>query len=192
VIRENETFERLLDTMKRAAGALRAGEVPFLLGGSLACWARGGPRTDHDVDFMVRPEHAEEGLRALERAGMRPERPPEHWLLKAWDGDVLVDLIYEPSGCTVDEAMFARGDDLDVHAVRMRVASLEDVLATKLLALSEQNLDYRGVLEIARALREQIDWSLVHDATSHSPYARAFFTLIGELGVVQADLFAAA
>ena len=27
---------------------------------------------------------------------MTPERPPEEWLVKAWDGDMLVDLIFDP------------------------------------------------------------------------------------------------
>jgi hypothetical protein len=39
------------------------------------------------------------------------------------------------------------------------------------------------VLEIARALREQVDWQRVHRETSSSPYAKAFFTLVDELGV---------
>src|SRR5581483_2329984 len=130
-------------SMRKASAALRDAEVPFLLGGGLACWARGGPPTDHDVDFLLRPEHAEAGLEALAAAGMTPERPPENWLLKAYDGEVLVDLIFEPSGVEVDDAMFERADWLEVRSVRMHVASLEDVLATKLMALSEQDLDYR-------------------------------------------------
>ena len=27
---------------------------------------------------------------------MRAEDPPEEWLVKAWDGDTLVDLIFPP------------------------------------------------------------------------------------------------
>jgi predicted nucleotidyltransferase len=181
----NESFERLLETMKHSARALREAEVPFLLGGSLACWARGGPRTDHDVDFLVRPADAEAGLDALEHAGMRAERPPENWLLKAYDNGILVDLIFEPCGFTVDTAMFERAEELDVGAVRMRVASLEDVLATKLLALGEQHLDYRPVLELARTLREQIDWATVRATTQGSPFAKALFTLLEELGIVE-------
>jgi Nucleotidyl transferase of unknown function (DUF2204) len=183
VNRQRESFERLLETMKHAAGALREADVPFLLGGGLACWARGGPPSDHDVDFLVRPADAETGLEALAQAGMEIERPPEHWLVKASDDGVLVDLIFEPSGFTVDDAMFGRAEEMDVHSVRMLVASLEDVLATKLLALSEQDLDYSPVLKIARALREQVDWDAVRRATAASPYAKAFFTLVEELGI---------
>jgi hypothetical protein len=79
--------------------------------------------------------------------------------------------------------MFDRAEELEVHAVRMMVASLDDVVTTKLMALSEQNLDYRSVLEIARTLREQIDWEWVRRQTVSSPFAKAFFTLVEELGI---------
>ena len=183
MIRETESFDRILETMKTAAGVLQEAGVPFLLGGGLACWARGGPPTDHDVDFLVRPEHAEPGLAALDDAGLETERPPEHWLVKAYDDGVLVDLIFEPSGLRVDDGMFERAEELEVNAVRMQVASLDDVMTTKLMALSAQDLDYRSVLEIARTLREQIDWQRVRRDTAGSPYAKAFFTLVDELGI---------
>jgi hypothetical protein len=41
------------------------------------------------------------------------------------------------------------------------------------------------VLQLARALREQIDWSFVRSRSDGSPFARAFFTLVEELGIVQ-------
>jgi len=39
------------------------------------------------------------------------------------------------------------------------------------------------VLEIARACREQIDWDVLRGETEQSPYAKAFFTLVDELGL---------
>ena len=89
---------------------------------------------------------------------MRPERPPEEWLLKAWDGDTLVDLIYCPKGLPVDDDLIARGEELSVLGMDIRVMALEDVMATKLMALTEHSLRYESLLQIARALREQIDW----------------------------------
>jgi hypothetical protein len=41
------------------------------------------------------------------------------------------------------------------------------------------------VLELARSLREQIGWESVRERTAASPFARAFFTLIEELGIVE-------
>jgi hypothetical protein len=180
-----ENFPELIESMKRASAALRDAEIPYMLGGGLAAWARGGPPTEHDVDFFVLPEDAERALEALVEAGMKPERPPEGWLLKAWDGDTLVDLIYSPAGGDVDPGYFERAEQMEVAAQRLPVASLGDVLATKLMALNEQLSDMSSVLEIARSLREQIDWDFVRAQTESSPFAKAFFTLVEELGIVE-------
>jgi hypothetical protein len=174
----------LVDTMKRAAAALRKAEIPCMLGGGLAAWARGGPPTDHDVDFFVRESDAERSLAALVAAGLRPERPPEEWLLKAYDGDVLVDLIFRPSGGAVSQPHFERASELEVLGQTLLVASVDDVLVTKLLALTEQRPDFQAVLALARALREQIDWDYVRERTSESPFAQAFFVLVEGLGIV--------
>lgn len=179
----DEEFETLLETMKRAAAALRDAEVPYALAGGLAVWARGGPQTEHDVDFLVKPADAERAQSALAASGMRPERPPEPWLLKAYDGDVMIDLIFEPNGGPVDDSWFERAEELELRAMRMPVASLEDVLVTKLLSLTEQEPDYSGVLELARAVREQIDWDEVRRRTDAAPMAQAFFTLIEGLEI---------
>src|SRR5438105_14293532 len=176
-------FDELLGSMKRAAGALRDSGIPFALGGGLAVWARGGPRTEHDVDFFVKPEDAERAQTVLAGVGMRAERPPEGWLLKCHDGDILIDLIFQPRGGPVDDEFLGRAEDLDVYAVTMPVAALEDVLVTKLLALNEQNLDYAAPLETARAVREQLDWDAVRRRIEESPYAKAFMTLVEELGI---------
>jgi predicted nucleotidyltransferase len=179
------SFDELLETLKRVAALLRDADVPFVLGGGVAIWARGGPETEHDLDLFVKPADAERALEALAAGGFRPEKPPEQWLLKAWDGDVMVDLIFEPSGVTIDDEFIDRAPETEVHAVQMRVLRPEDVLVTKLLAMREHEVDYESVLEIARAVREQIDWDEVRERTDSWPYAKAFFTLVDELEVSQ-------
>jgi Uncharacterised nucleotidyltransferase len=183
-VADADHFESIKDSLKKAAAALQRAEVPFLLGGGLAAWARGGPESNHDLDLLVRREDADRALEALVDEGMRPEKPPENWLYKAWDGSVLIDLIFAPSGETVSDENFARAEELEVNAVRMRVAALEDVLTTKLLALGEHEADFGPVLETARSVREQVDWASVRARTAGSPFARAFFTLVEELGIV--------
>lgn len=180
-------FEQLLGTMKHAAGVLQETGIPYVLGGGLACWARGAPKTEHDVDFLVKPEDAERAQRALAAAGMRTQTPPEGWLLKAYDENgVLIDLIFDPNGGPIDDAVFERADEMEVQAMRMNVAALEDVIVQKLLALNEQRPDYSGVLELARSLREQVDWNDVRKRTQDSPFAVAYFTLLDELEIVPA------
>jgi hypothetical protein len=177
-------FPSIEAALKRAVAALRDAEIRFLLAGSLAVWARGGPETRHDLDFVLRREDAERALEVLEGTGMRPERPPEEWLYKAWDGDVLIDLIFHPRGLEVDDELLDRGEDLHVLGITIPVMSIEDVLATKLLALHEHALDYSSVVRIARAVREQIDWRYLRERTAGSPYAAAFFVLCEELEVL--------
>jgi predicted nucleotidyltransferase len=183
---QEQEFQTLLDAMKRAGGALNEAGVPFVLGGGLAAWARGGPKTEHDVDFLVKPDDAERAWQALAESGLRTERPPEGWLLKAYDDDVLIDLIFDPQDGPIDDGIFDRAEDLEVQAMRMKVASLEDVLVQKLLALSEQEPDYSGVLELARSLREQVNWDEVRERTNESPFARGYFTLLEELEILPA------
>jgi hypothetical protein len=185
-VADNDQFESIKETLKKAAAALRRAEVPFLLGGGLATWVRGGPESDHDLDFFVKPEDAERALDVLAQEGMRPEKPPENWLYKAWDDDVLVDLIFSPSGETITDENFVRADEMEVNAVRMHVASLEDVIAAKLLALGEHEADYGPLLEMTRSVREQVDWDELRTRTAASPFAKAFFTLVEGLGITPA------
>jgi putative nucleotidyltransferase-like protein len=181
---DESPFADIEHALKRAAAALQRADVPFLLGGSLASWARGGPETRHDLDLMIRPQDAERALEALVEEGMRPEEPPEDWLVKAWDGETLVDLIFNPKGMPIDDDVIARGEVRSVLGMEMRVMALEDVMVTKLMAISEHALRYERLLEISRALREQIDWEQVRRRTAASPFARAFFVLLEGLQIV--------
>src|SRR4051794_25684373 len=114
---------------------------------------------------------------------MKAERPPEAWLLKAWDGQVLVDVIFEPRGLVVDDDLMARGEEREVMAIGIRLMALEDVLVSKLMALDEHSADYSRLLLMTRTLREQIDWQDLRARTRGSPFAKAFFTLAEELDI---------
>ena len=179
-------FGELVATLKKTVAALREAEVPYLLGGGLAIWARGGAERDHDLDFLVKEEDGERALQALVDAGMKPERPPEGWLFKAYDENgVLVDLIFRPTENPVTDDMLERGSELEVMAIKVNVIAAGDVLVSKLLALREHELDYDTLIEMTRAVREQIDWADVRRRTDHSPFARAFFTLTEGLDLVE-------
>lgn len=183
---DEERLRMVVATLKRTVAALRDAGVPFAVAGGLACWARGGPISDHDVDVVVSPDDADRAVAALAEAGMEPDDPPEEWLTKAHDGDVTVDLIFHPSGVEVNTEVLSRADQLQVEAITMPVLPLEDVFVTQLLSQTEHHLDYEGLIEAARAVREQVDWESVRHRTDESPFARAFFTITEGLGVVEA------
>ncbi|HEU5363691.1 MAG TPA: hypothetical protein VFU56_10140 [Gaiellaceae bacterium] len=182
-----DDFDRLLTAMKHGAAALRDANIPFALAGGLAVYARGGPPTEHDVDFLVRERDADGAVHALEDAGFRAERPPEGWLYKVFDdAGEMIDLIFAPNNKPeVVGGMLERAGEVEVYAITLPVMTVTDVLATKLLTLKEHEVDYDSSLEIARTCREQIDWGALRGQTAESPYARAFFTLVDELEIAR-------
>ena len=183
-----EHFDALVDVLKVTAAALRDAEIPYAVGGGLAVWAHGGPPTEHDVDVMVRPHDAERAQEVLVAAGMRGEDPPEEWLLKAWSGDVMVDIIFRAGGRDITDEVLSRARPKTVAAVTMPVLSLEDVIVSKLRSMTERALDFTGMLETARAVREQVDWEWVRDETAGLPFAEAYLVLAEGLGVVPPGL----
>jgi hypothetical protein len=180
------SFDELIEAMKAGAGILQQTDVDFVLGGGLAAWARGGPKSEHDVDFLVKPDDAETAIEAFRAAGLKIERPPEGWLYKAWHANgAMLDLIFNPASGPITDEIIDRAPVLEVMALRIRVSTLEDVMVSKLLAITEQEPNFGSVLEWARALREQINWRTVRERTEASPFAKAFFTLVEALGIVE-------
>ena len=53
-----------------------------------------------------------------------------------WYGEVLVDLIYRPVGLCIDRELIESCPYRNVQAIPVRVLSVEDVLATKVLSLT--------------------------------------------------------
>jgi hypothetical protein len=182
-----DRFEDMLASLKKAAAALRAAEIPFAVAGGFAVWAQGGFGSEHDVALLVKEADAERALGVLEAEGMRGERPPEGWLVKAYDGDVLIDLIWHPAGLEVTDELLARCPPTTIEAMPVPVLPPADVLVTKLLSLSEHNADFASVLQITRVVREQVDWAGVAERTAESPFGRAFFVLAAGLGLVPGE-----
>ena len=178
-------FKQIVESLRKAAAALRETDVRYCLSGSVATWARGGPETVNDVDLIVDPRHVEQAVAALEGIGMRSETPPEGWLVKLWDGEVLIDLIHTVTGYENVEEILDRAETMRVASLDVPVAQMEDVLTPKLLAFDEHYLDYTGALSAARALRELVDWEVVREKTCHSPYARGFFALLEALEIIE-------
>jgi hypothetical protein len=80
---------------------------------------------------------------------------------------------------------------VNVAAMDFKVMAVEDVLFTKLNSLNEHYLDFSSSLQIARSVREQVDWDRLRARTAGSPYATAFFCLLDELGILERPTTAA-
>jgi len=128
--------------MKKVATALKGADVPFALSGGYASWARGGPEPVHDVDFVLLADDVPHAVAVLDAAGLRIVEPPEDWLVKVYDGDALVDLIFRPAERPVTPEQLDAATEVRVDSVLMPVQSATDLLAAKLLVLNEHYCDF--------------------------------------------------
>jgi hypothetical protein len=110
-----------------------------------------------------------------------PERQPEEWLLKAWNGDVLVDVIFQTVEGEVGDKQIARGELLTVTSMAMNVLRLEDMFALRLQTLHEHHLDHAALLKMARALHEQVDRNALRARVDHTPDRRVVHALRARL-----------
>jgi predicted nucleotidyltransferase len=180
-------FREIVESLRRTVAILRECDVSYALAGSVASWARGGPETVNDLDFIVAPDDADRAFEALQESGMEGSVPPEGWLYKLQDGEVEIDLIHQVTGVDDVQEILDRAETMRVASLDVPVISVEDHLTPKLLAFDEHYLDYAAALRVARALREQVDWDQLRERTSHSPYARGFFALLEALDVIPGE-----
>ncbi|SDQ34210.1 nucleotidyltransferase family protein [Thermostaphylospora chromogena] len=180
----HEVTDAILETLKRAGSGLKEAGVRFALAGGCAAYARGAAPSLHDVDFALVEEDVPAAFDALRTLGFHTRKPPEDWLVKAYDGDHLVDLIFRVSDRPVTPDLIKRAEPLQVAAVILPVLEATDLVVSWLLPMSEHSCDYGSMLPQVRALREQVDWDRVASVVAGSPYASTFLVLLERLKVL--------
>lgn len=175
----------LREALKTVAVALKQSGVPFALMGGYAAWARGGPEPDHDVDFLVADEDADQVAQFLADEDLDVVQPPEDWLFKVFANGAMVDIIHGPVGGPVHRAEVERATTMEVLSVEMPVLEATQLVVHKLAALDEHYCDVAKVLPMLRALREQVDWRRVERETADNDFAVMVLFLVRRLGIVK-------
>ncbi|MBB2911324.1 hypothetical protein FHS43_002589 [Streptosporangium becharense] len=184
----HEVTDAILETLKKASTGLKDADVRFALAGGCAAYARGAAPSLHDVDFVLPQEDVPLALEALDKLGFKTAKPPEDWLVKAYDEGRLVDLIFRICDRPVTPELLKRAEPLKASAVILPVLEATDLVISWLMPLSEHSCDYSGLLPQVRALREQVDWNRVAAVVQDSPYAATFLVLLERLDVVPGPL----
>ncbi|MEV5408984.1 nucleotidyltransferase family protein [Thermopolyspora sp. NPDC052614] len=185
----HEVTDAILETLKRAGTGLKDVGVRFALAGGCAAYARGAAPSLHDVDFVLPEEDVPTALGRLRELGFRTVKPPEDWLVKAYDeGDRLVDLIFRIAERPITSLIVERAELRAAAAVNLPVLEATDLVVSWLLPLSEHGCDFGALLPMVRAMREQVDWDRVAAVTAESPYSYAFLTLLDRLGIANPKL----
>ncbi|XVQ84392.1 hypothetical protein ACQP2K_37100 [Microbispora siamensis] len=181
----HEVTDAILETLKRAGAGLKEAGVRFALAGGCAGYARGAAPSLHDVDFALVEEDVPLALKTLESLGFRTAKPPEDWLVKAFDEEgILVDLIFSLADRPVTETMIGRAELINTAALSLPVLEATDLVISWILPLSEHACDYGSLLPMVRAMREQVDWDRVASVAAPSPYASTFVTLLERLRII--------
>lgn len=116
--------------MMRLVDCLERSDIPWCAIGGVAVnhWAA-EPMVTQDVDFVVASGDVERAVEALRAAGFRADR--HRWSVNFTGGSrVSIQLSTEE----VYQGFPARSVAADVHGILLRVASLEDTLAGKIMA----------------------------------------------------------
>ncbi len=151
--------------------ALQEHRVEYVLIGALAATVHGSPIRTGDVDVCPRGSAANlrrlaAALRALEAKEYDPRRGEV--VDREWDEEMLagdttwiletapgrLDLVFEPSGTRGYEDLARRAGDYDIGGVRVRVASLEDVIRSKEAANRPRDREQLPTLRRLLELRE--------------------------------------
>ncbi len=183
--------ETVRDLLKRTAVALKQAGVPFALCGGYAAWVRGAPEPDHDADFLVPAADAERAAAALADAGLPVVEPAEDWLIKVVTDNAFIDVLWRTCGAPVTNDLIERAEDMPVLSVHMPVLEATDIIVTKVMALDEHYCDYGRLLPVARAMREQVDWSDVRQRVDGNDFAAVFLLLLERLEIIEAEQAAA-
>jgi hypothetical protein len=94
-----------------------------------------------------------------------------------------VDLIHHLGTEPIGEELTTRSSELEVLSVVMPVLEATALLESKMRVLQEHECDFTSLLQVARALREQVDWQDVQDFAEGNDYAAAFLFLLRRLEV---------
>ncbi len=92
-------------------------------------------------------------------------------------------MLHRANGVPVRRELVEEAEELSVLSVVMPVVTVTHYVSAKLNSLDEHYCDLAALLPQVRALREQVDWAAVREATAQNPFAEAFLLLLHRLGI---------
>jgi hypothetical protein len=92
-------------------------------------------------------------------------------------------VLHRLNGTPIASELIAAASVHDVLGVKIPVLAPSLIITVKLRALDEHNCDFRTLLPLVRALREQVDWPQIRTDTAHNDFAIAFLVLSERLAI---------
>jgi hypothetical protein len=161
--------EALTRVLGEVVTALESGRIPYVLIGGLASSGYGRPRWTHDIDIMVKPEHADSALAELAAHDFVTEKLDPRWIYKAFKHEVMVDIIFRSrGGIYLDDAMLARAVSRPLCGHTARFISPEDLLVMKAVAHDEGGpRHWHDALAVVAS--SNLDWDYLVSRAARAP-----------------------
>ena len=149
------------DFYRRAMTALGAAGVPYLVGGAFALARYTGiHRHTKDFDVFLRRRDLDRALAALAGIGLAVDRSFPHWLAKACEGDLFVDLIYSSGNgvAEVDDLWFEHALEGEVLDLPVLLCPPEEMIWSKSFIMERERYDGADVAHLLRCRGDALDW----------------------------------
>jgi hypothetical protein len=118
-------------------------------------------------------------LAALAGIGLQVELPFPHWLAKAYEGDLFVDLIYSSGNgiAEVDDRWFEYSAEAEVLGVPARLCPAEEIIWSKSFIMERERYDGGDVAHLLRCRGQVLDWDRLLERFA-GPSSRVLLTHI--------------
>ena len=161
------------EVYKRALRALNEHGIPYVVAGAYAIYEHTGIyRETKDLDVFVEPERTIEAARVLRNAGFTMRREQPHWLAKAFDGELFIDLIYGMGNglALIDAGWYRHSRPAILAATPVRVAPPEELVWHRLFIHERHRHDMGDIVHLIACVGRAMDWSrLLERVAEHWP-----------------------
>ena len=194
------------DFVRQVIAAMEAAGVAYMIGGAVAVWAWGEPRSTLDLDLVVKiPMEAISQLsKELEKRGMLV--PPEIILENILEdrADLPINAIHMYSGYKADLYPLREGDELRASAFVRRqkidlgeplgevyLHSPEDLIIYKLwyYSLSQQTKHVRDITSIVMTLGDGLDFNYIENWANKKGLTSIWVELLAKIRAQKYGLF---
>lgn len=144
-----------------ALRALHEAQVPFLVGGTFAFTQYTAVvRPTKDLDLFITREDLDRAVRALGVAGFDTQVPFPHWLAKAKNADLSMDLIFSSGNgvAGVDADWFRHAADVALYGIPVKLSPIEELIWSKSFVMERERYDGADVTHLMRARGHVVDW----------------------------------
>jgi hypothetical protein len=146
---------------KNALGALNAAGIAYVVAGAYAIYEHTGIyRETKDLDIFVEPTHVVGAMRALKSAGMKAKLEQPHWLAKATQGDLFIDIIFGMGNglAMIDDEWYRHSRPAILAATPVRVAPAEELLWHRLFISERHRQDMADIVHLIVCVGRAMDW----------------------------------